>query len=400
MRGDWEPEFSPIVSKFWSFPMDLDESGGAQVAYLVHDLDDAAVRRRVKLLAREGFSVGLGGFRRHSAAASAGAVGTAVDLGRTMDARLVHRARTVLRRLVSPDALAELCQNAPVIVARNLEMLVLAARVRSRNQRLIYECLDIHRMMLGTGKASQILRWLERRLLARTDLVIVSSPAFARDYFAERQGRRDRVLLIENKVPDERRHSRPSAPAGNARGVWRIGWFGMLRCRKTLEQLAALAAMSDGRIEVVVAGIPSPAEFPNFAAEAASIPGLRYLGPFRAEDLADLYARVDFVWAIDYFEEGLNSNWLLPNRLYEGLAHGAVPIALQSVETGRWLQRNGVGLLITDPLRELPQRLAELGTAGYTSMREAIAALPESTLYQTPGERREIAAAIGGYHRA
>jgi succinoglycan biosynthesis protein ExoL len=385
--------------------METDQSGRAALAYLVHDLDDAAVRRRVDLLAGEGFVVGLGGFRRHAGAVSGSlaagdqgvgqGAGSIVNLGRTIDARLGQRAALVMRYVLSPGPLRRLCGQAPVIVARNLEMLVLAARVRGRRQRLVDECLDIHRLMLGTGRKSRLMRWIERRLLARTDLVIVSSPAFARDYFAGRQGRCDGVLLVENKVPAERRNE--DAPgAGGAAEVRTIGWFGMLRCRKTLEQLAQVARESAGRIEVVIAGIPSPAEFPDFADRVAALPGLRYLGPFRQEDLARLYGAVDFVWAIDYFEEGLNSDWLLPNRLYEGLAHGVIPIALRHVETGRWLARHGVGLLVDDPVAELPWLLADLTPSKQADLRGAIAALPEAALFQTRAERREIACAIAG----
>jgi succinoglycan biosynthesis protein ExoL len=291
--------------------------------------------------------------------------------------------------------LRRLCGEAPVIVARNLEMLVLAARVRGRRQRIVYECLDIHRLMLGAGHKSRLMRWIERRLLARTDLVIVSSPAFARDYFAGRQGRSDRVLLVENKVPAERRtHAAPST--GRVAKVRTIGWFGMLRCRKTLDQLAQLARDSGGRIEVVIAGIPSPAQFPDFDAHVAALPGLRYLGPFQQKDLAQLYGAVDFVWAIDYFEEGLNSDWLLPNRLYEGLAHGVIPIALRHLETGRWLARHGAGLLVDDPVADLPPVLAGMTPSRYADFRDAVAALPEAALFQTSTERREIACAIAG----
>lgn len=378
--------------------METVQSGGAALAYLVHDLNDAAVRRRVDLLAGEGFLVGLGGFHRHAGALRQPA-GRVLDLGPTQDARLVKRAVAVMKWLLSPGAIRALSAGAPVIVARNLEMLILAWRVRSPQQRLVYECLDIHRLMLGAGRKSRLMRWIERQLLARTDLVIVSSPAFARDYFGSRQGRREGVLLVENKIPVERRSSvggdvcerRPGEGA-----VWTIGWFGMLRCRKTLEQLAALARSSRVRIEVVIAGIASPAEFPDFEAQVAVFPGLRYLGPFQQDDLARLYAAVDFVWAVDYFEEGQNSDWLLPNRLYEGLANGVVPIALDGVETGRWLKRHGVGLLVDGPLVELPAQLVSLSRSKYADMRAAIAALPERALYQTAKERRDIVDAIVG----
>jgi succinoglycan biosynthesis protein ExoL len=395
MSCRWEQKFTPFVSEFGGFQMESDQSAKASLAYLVHDLNDAAVHRRVNLFAREGFAVGLAGFRRHTHAPPTASTSSILDLGRTMDARLVQRAGTVARYLVLPGAIRDLCSDVPVIVARNLEMLVLAWRVRSPRQRLVYECLDIHRMMLGAGIKSRLMRWIERRLMDRADLVIVSSPAFARDYFAVHQGRHDGILLVENKLPAERQLAAGARSSGDG-AAWKIGWFGMLRCRKTLDQLAALASTSAGKIEVVIAGIPSPAEFTDFSALVADCPGLRFLGAFAQDDLPRLYEDVDFVWAIDYFEEGLNSSWLLPNRLYEGLAHGVVPIALRSVETGRWLAGHGVGLLVDDPSADVPERLAALTAGEHRRMQEVITSLPQHLLYQTPAERQEIAAAVAG----
>lgn len=376
--------------------MRLEQTPAVCLAYLVHNLDDAAVRRRVDLFAAEGVSVEVGGFQRREQAAVGAVANRVVNFGRTADARLARRALTVLRHLLHPRAIRAVCSDASVIVARNLEMLLLASRVRSPGQRLIYECLDIHRLMLGSGTASTLMRWLEQRLLARTDLIVVSSPAFARDYFGRQQGRSEGVLLVENKLPGGggnparvRRALREHAPIV-------IGWFGMLRCRKTLAQLASLARLSQGAIEIRIAGIPSEAEFPAFERLLTGMPGVRYLGAYNAADLPELYASVDFVWAVDYFEEGRNSDWLLPNRLYEGLAHGVVPIALRRVETGRWLHRHGVGILVDDPVAELPVLFAALTSADRARLYSAVEALPDEVLYQTPKERRAIARAIAG----
>ncbi|PNU03173.1 glycosyltransferase [Novosphingobium guangzhouense] len=375
--------------------MELDQTPQASVAYLVHDLTDAAVCRRVDLLIGEGFVVKLGGFRRHAITRHASLANSVTDLGQTKDARLGQRIAAILRHMLAPAAIKEHCAGSSVIVARNLEMLVLAWRVRKPGQRLVYECLDIHRLMLGTGGKSRLLRKLERWLLVRTDLVIVSSPAFADRYFRQKQGRRDHVLLVENKVAAAQARKAPLPRADNDAAIV-VGWFGMLRCRQTFEHLARLVRESGGRIQVLVAGIASSAEFPDFAAEIREVAGMTYSGQYAAQDLGALYAAVDFVWAIDYFEEGLNSAWLLPNRLYEGLAQGVVPIALRNVETGRWLARHGVGLLIDDAGKDLPGKLITLSPEERRSMRLAIAALPEEALYQTGRERRSIARAIAG----
>lgn len=401
--------------------MRLEQYSPATVAYLGHDVNDAAVRRRVAMFREEGLAVRLGGFRRGDAAPPGGSPDEIVDFGKTADARLMQRALRVLGNLLSPRLVQRTCDGARVLVARNLEMLVLAWRVRRRGQRLVYECLDIHRLMLGSGCKSRLMRWIERKLLRRADLVLVSSPAFAHEYFSARQGHDKAVLLVENKVPITQRAARrggktraEAEPRGSAethagahaqaspRVV--IGWFGMLRCRRTLAELARIAradvpgpaAVSGARVEVLIAGIPSPAEFPDFAEQVRACPGLRYLGPYTPAQLPDLYAEVDYIWAIDYFEEGLNSEWLLPNRLYEGLAHGAVPIALRRVETGRWLERHGVGLLVDAPEAELPQRLLEAAGARFEAWRRAVAALPMEALFQTERERKAIVAQVMG----
>ena len=94
---------------------------------------------------------------------------------------------------------------------------------------------------------------------------------------------------------------------------------------------------------------------------------MRFEGPYRnPEDLADIYGHVHFSWAIDFFEEGLNSNWLLPNRLYEGCRHGAVPIAMRQTETGRFLTGRGIGVLLDEPSAEgLQPSLGDMDTENY-----------------------------------
>lgn len=359
------------------------------IAYLVHDLGDAAVARRVDGLRAGGAEVALAGFYRRAAPASvAGA--PALALGRSHDARLGQRMLLVLRTLLAPRRAGAMVREADIIVARNLEMLAIGAALARPGQPLVYECLDIHRKLLGEGLASRALRFIERRLLARTARVIVSSPAFERDYFRKVQGWHGPVDLIENKVtslppvPTEA----PTAPAPDA-GPWTIGWFGMLRCRRSLAILAKLAERADGRVRVLVAGLPSPDVFPDFPAEIARHPGMEYVGPYRPADLPRLYGRVHFAWCIDYFEEGLNSSWLLPNRLYESLAHGVVPVALREVETGRWLERAGVGLWLEQG-EALGPALAALTPAAYAALGEAARALPRERVAFSPDDHRSL----------
>src|SRR3954452_10032235 len=154
--------------------------------YLVHNLNDAAVERRTLMLRQGGAEVYLAGFRRGARSCDA-TDEQVLTLGRTHDANLLHRAMTVSRCAATPSSMRDAAASADLLLARNLEMLVLAARIRRPHQRLVYECLDIHRTMLGPGPVSGLLRGLERRLLRGATLLLTSSPAFVREYFLSLQ---------------------------------------------------------------------------------------------------------------------------------------------------------------------------------------------------------------------
>lgn len=376
-----------------AFGMDMARaSAHPEIAYLVHDLNDAAVARRVRAFERGGATTTVAGFHRREAVEQvAGA--PAASIGRTQDAKLAKRAASVARHLVTRDPRLPF-GGADVIVARNLEMLGIAARWKRPGQRLVYECLDIHRLMLGDGPASRAIRALERRLLAAVDLLVVSSPAFHHAYFRDRQHYDGPVMLVENKVM-EAPDACPRVRAAMSGRPWRIGWFGMLRCRRSLRILEELVVNASGRIEVLIAGRPSRNEFEDFEASVAQIDGIEFAGPYRPDQLADLYGAVDFSWCIDFFEEGLNSAWLLPNRLYESIAHGTVPIALEQVETGRWLAARDIGIRL-DRVENLAATLGSLSTVQFAAMQESVCDLDRSDVAFDDADHRELVRQVAG----
>lgn len=367
----------------------------ARVAYLVHDLGDAAVRRRVDLIRAGGAEPVIAGFFRSATAPTSIGDTHPVILGMTRDGALMARVLSVLRHILCPGRVKQAIRGAPVILARNLEMLVLAAVLRKRDQRLVYECLDIHRLLLGNGPASRVLHAIEAMAMRRVDLVIVSAPAFRDVYFRQRRNWAGSIELIENQVQSSAAEMPlpGHAPEGPP---WRIGWFGMLRCRRTLDLLKSLVAHSAGRIEVVIAGKPSPDIFPDLPGELYGQDGLRFVGSYTAADLPALYGQVHFAWSIDFFEEGLNSAWLLPNRLYESLAYGAVPIALAGVATGTWLSEYDAGVRVQDPESELLPLFSILTPPDYAQLRDACAHVPRAAVMMDAAQQRAVALKILG----
>ncbi len=319
------------------------------VLYLAHDLADPAIRRRVLTLQTGGAKVTLAGFTRgENKLASVDGVAPIV-LGTTADGQFAQRLISILKSSLSLSARLRQVQKPDVIIARNLEMLALARRasaIYGRDVPVVYECLDIHRLLLNEGIAGKLVNAAQRYFATNAKLLMTSSPAFVSHYFAPRSGLQLPVLLQENKVLvlDEDAAALPAPRPPKAGEPWKIGWFGALRCRKSLEILGDFARRMDGKVEVILRGRPAYSEFDDFDAFVANAPHLSFHGAYaNPEDLASIYNEVQFTWAIDFFEEGQNSSWLLPNRLYEGCLYGALPIAVAKTETARFLETRHIG---------------------------------------------------------
>ncbi|MES5097972.1 glycosyltransferase [Agrobacterium sp. BA1120] len=319
------------------------------VLYLAHDLADPAIRRRVMTLQAGGATVSLAGFTRgENKLASVDGV-MPIVLGETADGRFAQRIMSVVKSSFSLPGTLRQVQKPNVIIARNLEMLALARRasgIYGRDVPVVYECLDIHRLLLNEGAAGKLVNAAQRYFARDAKLLITSSPAFVSHYFAPRSGLQLPVLLQENKVLmlDETMAATPAPRLPKAGEPWKIGWFGALRCRKSLEILAEFAKRMDGKVEVILRGRPAYSEFDDFDGFVANAPHLSFQGAYKnPEDLASIYNEVQFTWAIDFFEEGQNSSWLLPNRLYEGCLYGTLPIAVAGTETARFLETRNIG---------------------------------------------------------
>jgi succinoglycan biosynthesis protein ExoL len=369
-----------------------------RIAYFVHDLNDPAVAKRVRMLKLGGLDAVVAGFWRGNAPPVEVAGLKAVALGRTFDSRLIHRGIATLHQILARPKVKREIGHIDLILARNLEMLAIAGSVRraySGTLPIVYEVLDIHHSLLSEGIIGRLLRLTERMLMRSTALLIVSSPAYLRQYFQPRQfsNRALPTALIENKLL-------LPPPRSNADSVlvpqlpWRIGWFGMIRCSRSLEILRRLADKRPDLIQVEIRGRPSKAVFDDFSAEVARTRAINFGGAYAPDELERLYRSVHFNWTIDYFEEGANSQWLLPNRIYEGGCFDAVPLARRGTETARWLEELGFGAVVNDPQQELESFFESLSPQRYLQMKDAVALAPRSAFIADQHDCEALAATL------
>src|SRR3546814_1169595 len=83
--------------------------------------------------------------------------------------------------------------------------------------------------------------------------------------------------------------------------------------------LCRIAEALPDSVEIYLRGVPTETGLAAFQQAIAGHPNMIYGGEYRnPDDLPEIYGRVHLTWAFDFLDEGSNSDWLLPNRLYEG----------------------------------------------------------------------------------
>jgi succinoglycan biosynthesis protein ExoL len=355
-----------------------------KVLLLAHDLSDPAIGRRAAMLKAGGATLTLAGFRRSEEKIAELCGCRALDFGRTHNSAFLHRIFSVLRIILFLHRYRDFFSGADIILARNLEMLAIAVRAQRLMRPkpiIVYELLDIHRLLLKKNAAGFVLRAFEAFCVRCSAAIVTSSPAFIANYIGRFSRMNLPVRLVENKLldsdgklPAPQNNRRPPAPP------WRIGWFGILRCRRSLLILQELVRTNQGRVEVVLRGRPALNEIKDFHEIVAATPGLSFRGPYKnPEELAAIYGEIHFIWAIDMYEEGQNSAWLLPNRLYEGGFFGAVPLALGGIETSDFLRRLDCGVILKQPLSsELVNFFATFVPDSYNTFTAAVLKVPRS----------------------
>ena len=373
-----------------------------RIAFFAHDAADAAVRRRIQGFRDDGLDVVGFTMRRRD---DISPEWENIDLGRTFDGAYVQRIKSIFRGARLAAAQRDLLATADVIYARNLDMLAtafLAKRYASLKTPVIYEALDVHRLLTRKDLIGLAFRRMEGALLRRTRRLVVSSPGFLENHFERRHRGRYVASLIENRLAAGAEYGeRPSADV-HAPEPLRIGWIGVLRCKRSLDLLTGLARAFGPAIQIDLHGAPALTEIPDFHAQIQGIANLTYHGRYRSpEDLGRIYSALHVVWAGDFMEAGFNSDWLLPNRLYEGGYFGVPAIAPSGTQTAKWIETRGTGFTVDEDLaRNLPdlvrrllqdpgliaprrQRLLELPVDVFVARRGELAGLIGDTLRNT-----------------
>lgn len=343
-------------------------SSMADIIFFAPDLAETAQLRRIRSFARAGHSVRSVSMRKGPVQVD----WPDLALGEIENEQLGRRLWLALRGLGKLWGYRQQVARADLIIARNIDMVMLALAARwmcGRRVPVVYECLDIHGIFTGTGRKSRVARRVERFALARVALLVVSSPGFMTGYFGPVQGYLGRWLLLENKLwfPGA---VMPRPAAVVRQGPLVLGWVGAIRCQPSLELLCAVAGMMGDALRIEIRGVIHAHALDDFAGRTGAHPNIHYGGPYDyPAGLAGVYGACDLVWAQDLWQRGANSDWLLPNRIYEASWFGCPSIAVAGTQTAAKIAADGLGYVID---AAAPEALRGL-LAGLTRQRIGVA---------------------------
>lgn len=357
----------------------------AVIAFFGHDVGEPTVVKRLMRFIAEGCLVIGFTFRRKrpDVGVTNTPFWTNIDLGATTDRNYMRRIPRLAIAILKILARRNLLLSADILYARNIDQALIALvvrRVAGLHIPLVYEVLDVQRVFTNSGLLGQVFRFAERQVLANTALLVVSSARFHTSYFRPVQGYSGPWYLLENKVaPGACRASvtRPPAPP-----PWVIGWSGVLRCRRSLAILVEIAARLGQKVRIVLRGRLSPCDISadELASATARCRNLVFNGSYvNPADLPAIYGAVHFTWVVDYTDAGFNSDWLVPNRIYEGGLHGTVMLARSGTATGDLVKQLELGWTFPEPLADgVVAFLEHLSPCDYDAARCRIEGVPRS----------------------
>ncbi len=366
--------------------------------YIGVDATNPTLILRIRSFMRAGVNLTAFTFRRHKFNTEFQPEWNNIHLGNTKDRRYYSRLPALwsgLRKILKHK---QTIRDADFIYARNIDLLFLGllARWWTRSKtKLVYEVEDVQEIFFKKSFGGVVFRFLERWALRRVDLVVPLSPGFMRGYFEPVQKYKGPWHVLENKIQLGDKSSKPT-PAGSAwesiTDRWVIGWFGTLRCPKSMSLLEEIAGRLGDKVEIYTRGYPTETGLEAYMEIVNRHPNWVYEGEYTIpDDLEAMYGRVHFSWCLDFLDEFGNSPLLLACRMYQGGFYGAVPLVVEGWEMDRWLQRAGVGHAFAEPYAEnVAKFLSEISPEDYRAERKKMMANRSELFLEDGGDTQGL----------
>jgi len=276
-----------------------------------------------------------------------------VSLGRIMHGAYIARIGSLFKAIIISS---KYMQKRSIVYCFGLDMTLIAIFSSLGSQTsIVYEVADIRSLMLKKSIAGRFSRWLERIVVQYIDSVVVTSPLYIQHYFLDFQGIKsiEKFHVLENKLSKKQIAQltfnqvldSEIAESGTKRKIV-IGYFGLLRCARSIEILRKLANTSYKGFEfhINIHG-KTMGEVDND--DLIGNQNIEYFGEYKwPDDLAAMYQKVDIVWACYPYGDSVPGNWqwAKTNRFYEACVFSKPMIVLKNSGDAEAVRKYGIGV--------------------------------------------------------
>jgi succinoglycan biosynthesis protein ExoL len=307
----------------------------------------------------------------------------------------LHYFKRLMPILKSTLIVRKRLQTADVVYVFGPDMLALywlsSLGLRTK-VKTVFEVCDIQPILSSNSLLSKAIRLFERILMRKVHLLVVTSEAFITGFFETFLGLTQlRYLVIENKIDSKPPRLPGHEKTKHSLDILRIGYFGVIRCPRSMEILKTAAEKAKGRIRIYIRGV-SPINIVDIEACAKENPWIEYGGQYLSpDDCPYMYGNVDIAW-VSYPYEGTqvgNWMWARTNRFYEACFYGKPMIAQSGTEDGRVVEEKDLGMCL-DPsdINACAEQILTIRPDDLQRWRNNIRQLPENLYIYTDEHQR------------
>lgn len=240
-------------------------------------------------------------------------------------------------RLVGYYSFLKKCNNQKrpkVIIASHWDMLFLAALMKQKGQYLIYENLDIP--TASNIVLRKVFERIERWALKKTDTIIFAS-RFFKPLYTSFSGR---MFVLENKPLQVY----PLSVTKKDSNKLVISYIGLIRYVDILKRLVDAIGGRENVCLYLHGEGQDLMELKNYAHNYSNV---IFTGRYEPEQLSQLYAESDLVWAA-YPNKDYNVKYAISNKFHESIAYHVPCIYAKNTLLGDLVKEKNLGYIV-DP---------------------------------------------------
>lgn len=226
-----------------------------------------------------------------------------------------------------------------IIVTGSYDLLFFTNLLNWRNIfKVRHQVRDLHVLQLSGTFMSRMFVLMEKFLLRNVESVLVSSQAFADEYY--KKIFKGDIILLENTPAKQTWNGFKKKEISN---TFVIGFIGIIRYKTSLNQLieAVENLVTKGvKLKVLFAG---GGNVEDLKAKIRYTENFDFIGPYEyTKDIKNLYSKIDLIYAV-YDSYDPNCQLAMPNKFYESIISKIPIVVASNTFVGKEVVRAGIG---------------------------------------------------------